>query len=305
VNFSHVDVFTGSAYGGNSLTVFFDAGGLAADERLAITREMRHFESIFLEPTGAPDVWEARVVALDGELAFAGHPLLGAAAVLHDRAPPDDTEEARWTFLLPHRRVAVCTRSEPGGVRAKLQLDAPALGGLLPRPQLGPMLRSFGLDAGDRHPRLAPQVVDVGLRYLVLPLADGLDRASIRVPDLTEKLEAVGAELAYLLQVDDLRGALSLEARHWTNDGKFEDVATGSGAAAAAAYLGTHGFLKSGHWHFLRQGRFAGRPSTIEIAATLTGQRVDSVSVAGSVVAIGNGVLLALPDLPNTPGTRR
>ena len=49
LNYTHVDVFSQSPYGGNSLPVFADAKGLNARQMLQITQELRHFEAIFLE----------------------------------------------------------------------------------------------------------------------------------------------------------------------------------------------------------------------------------------------------------------
>ena len=82
----HVDVFSRSPFGGNSLPVFPDAGDLTAEQMLRITQEMRHFEAIFLRPTGQPDTVHARIFDLLEELPFAGHPIIGAAAVLHRRS---------------------------------------------------------------------------------------------------------------------------------------------------------------------------------------------------------------------------
>lgn len=295
MKFNHVDVFTETAYGGNSLTVFTDVGDIAADARLSITREMRHFESIFLHPTSDPQLWCAQVVALDGELPFAGHPLLGAAAVLHEQSPRESDGPAQWTFALAHRQVNVVTQSHAKGIHATLELDAPIFGDVLDDRQTAKMLEAFGLNHRHRHASLAPAIVDVGLRYLIVPVAGGLAQAGVRVNDLGVRLESLGAELAYLIEVRQDDEDICLEARHWTNDGLVEDVATGSGAAAAAAFLGANACIKSNQWHVIRQGRFAGRPSEIGIAVEMQSNRVSRIRVAGSVVAVGEGKLIALP----------
>ena len=74
---------------------------------LRITQEMRHFESIFLSPAGPPNTCHAQVFDLAGELDFAGHPLLGAACVLHSRFHTGD--RAVWTFILRTKTVNVTT----------------------------------------------------------------------------------------------------------------------------------------------------------------------------------------------------
>jgi predicted PhzF superfamily epimerase YddE/YHI9 len=53
-NYVHVDVFSSLPYSGNSLAVFPDARGLTAIQMLRITQELRHFETVFVEPTAQP-----------------------------------------------------------------------------------------------------------------------------------------------------------------------------------------------------------------------------------------------------------
>ena len=99
MRFQLVDVFTSTAYRGNSLTVFPDAGGLSAGQMAQITNELRQFESIFLNPAGPQHHWHARIFDLFEELDFAGHPVLGAACVLHDQHAADEVR-GRWTLEL-------------------------------------------------------------------------------------------------------------------------------------------------------------------------------------------------------------
>jgi predicted PhzF superfamily epimerase YddE/YHI9 len=49
-SYHHVDVFAPRAYTGNSLAVFSESAGLTTLQMDRITKELRHFESIFLEP---------------------------------------------------------------------------------------------------------------------------------------------------------------------------------------------------------------------------------------------------------------
>src|SRR5512146_1029046 len=100
LEYRHVDVFTREALSGNGLTVFPEAGGLAPETMQLITQEMRQFESIFLVPTPAEARRvQARVFTMEEELPFAGHPVLGAACVLHERlAVAGEREE--WTIAL-------------------------------------------------------------------------------------------------------------------------------------------------------------------------------------------------------------
>jgi len=96
-------------------------------------------------------------------------------------------------------------------------------------------------------------------------------------------LGTVGAKFVYVLQVDRLEG------RTWDNDGRVEDIATGSAAGPAAAYLVTHKRASSGESLVLTQGRFLNRPS--EIYASVRGDTEKKVTIKGQVCFVGNGTL--------------
>ena len=55
------------------------------------------------------------------------------------------------------------------------------------------------------------------------------------------------------------------EGRTWDNAGAVEDVATGSAAGPAAAYLAAHGLAAEDESIVINQGRFLGRPSQIAV----------------------------------------
>src|SRR5512138_2272146 len=86
--FFHVDVFATGPLTGNGLAVFLDTDGWSPEVMQRLTREMKQFESIFLADIG-PAGASARVFTVEEELPFAGHPVLGAAAVLHRTQAPD------------------------------------------------------------------------------------------------------------------------------------------------------------------------------------------------------------------------
>ncbi|MER6961928.1 PhzF family phenazine biosynthesis protein [Streptomyces sp. NPDC000618] len=286
MHYLHVDVFSPQPYSGNSLAVFPDSAELGAEQMTRITQEMRHFESVFLAPdrTGRQS-WHARVFDLTEELDFAGHPLIGAACVLHALHGSDDTET--WRLELKARTVDVTTRRRAAGRYTGVLDQGPA--SFLGRPHIPELASWFSLDADDLDPDLPPEVLSTGLRYLMVPVrGDALERARI-ARDLEAPLAAVGAQFAYLLD------AAALEGRHWNNDGLLEDVATGSGGGCAAAYLRRHGRIEDGETVVLHQGRFTGRPSRMTVGAHGQGQDIHRVTVGGDVAFVAEGHLSELP----------
>ena len=73
---------------------------------------MRQFESIFLEATPDPNTVRARVFDLFEELPFAGHPIIGAAAVLHHKSARQNTQT--WRVELLSKPVTITTERTAG-----------------------------------------------------------------------------------------------------------------------------------------------------------------------------------------------
>lgn len=288
LEYTHVDVFSRSPYSGNGLPVFTDSRGLAPAQMLRITQEMRHFESIFLKPTPASNTVRVRVFDLFEELPFAGHPLIGAAAVLHDRSGL--SEPQTWHLELQVlRTVSITTRRTPHGYFGLLDQAQPDFLGVVNRDSYS--AEAFSLQPADLHPNLPAEVVSTGLRYLVVPVRAGaLERA--RIPrDITAMVQGAGAQYAVLLDPS------APEIRHWNNDGLLEDVATGSAAGVVGAYMLRHGLAPAGETFQLSQGRFTGRPSALHVLPEGTPGAVERVHVGGDVVIVGHGALLAAPEI--------
>jgi trans-2,3-dihydro-3-hydroxyanthranilate isomerase len=289
LEYHQVDVFAPIPFSGNSLTVFRDAGSLHGSQMLRITQEMRHFESIFLSSAGAPNTYHAQVFDLTGELDFAGHPLLGAACVLHSRVNTGD--RAVWTFLLRTKTVNVITDREGDAFRALLDQGRPEFLGEVPWTRREEFAVALNLEVDQLSRNFPLEVVSTGLQYLIVPIERGLERARIVRADFEALLRTVNAQFAYVLDVRELEG------RHWNNDGVMEDIATGSGAGTVGAYLTKRGRITAGEEFILRQGRFLGRPSEIRVRSEGTPGEITRVQVGGDVALVGRGVLDALPEI--------
>lgn len=286
--YHHVDVFSARPFTGNSLTVFPEANGLSSEQMLLITQEMRHFESIFLFPTEEGNVVRARVFDLHEELDFAGHPLLGAASVLHALHSISGTHT--WNFALKQKTVQVTTEHYGKSYRALLDQGQPEFLNEVEQRRAGELLSALNLAPENLYPDLPLEVVSTGLRYLIVPIQHGLEYAHIVSPTSERLLAQVGAQYVYVLDIP------AREGRHWNNDGLLEDVATGSAAGTVGAYLVKHAHIQPGQEFLLHQGRFTGRPSQMRIRAE--GQRHDvrSVLVGGDVSLVGQGILHVLPE---------
>jgi PhzF family phenazine biosynthesis protein len=257
--YRHVDVFSRRALQGNGLVVVLDAESLSTAVMQQLTREVRQFETAFLTAVDLPGrSARVRIFTEDEELDFAGHPVLGAAAVLHTLLPAPAAEES-WALAVAQRSVETRTRGAAGWVDAAMDQGVPQLGQAVAGELAEAYRDALNLVHGQLHPALPMQVVSTGLPYLIVPVQAGLDRARISHPGFEQLLNMSGAKFAYVL--DPARP----EGRTWDNSGRVEDVATGSAAGPAAGYLLHHGVHPAGEPLLIHQGRFTGRPSTIEV----------------------------------------
>ena len=279
-NLFHVDVFATAPLTGNGLAVFLNTEQWSSLAMQRLTQEMRQFESIFLSaisPAGA----QARVFTVEEELPFAGHPVLGAAAVLHRTQAP--AEESRfWELQLPHGKIGVSTRRSGVSHLCEMNQGRAVMGSTVSPADLQPVLSRLSLQDADVIGTIDAQVISTGLPYLIIPVRrQGLANAKIVATDLEVRLQAFGAKFVLLLAVEDR------ELRTWDNLGRVEDVATGSAAGPAAAYLWSLGLAGSAGSIELAQGRFAGRPSKITVARD--GRQ--HLLVSGEVWPVSHGLL--------------
>lgn len=281
-NHFHVDVFATRPLTGNGLAVFPDADGWDPGFMQGLTQEMKQFESIFLSQLDAGRC-RARVFTVEEELPFAGHPVLGAAAVLHRLHAPE-AEAAQWTLQLASGDVPVSTQRRGGHILAEMDQGRPDIQAPVDASALQPILATLGLAPADLRPGQPARVVSTGLPYLVLPVqAEALARARIDGRELQGLLAAVGAKFVLVLDT------AAAEMRTWDNLGRVEDVATGSAAGPAAAYLFGLGLADPARPLALAQGRFAGRPSRLAVRRDAGG----ALHVSGQVWPVAQGRLEA------------
>src|SRR4051812_15551566 len=134
----HVDVFAPRPLTGNGLTVFLGTDEWSATAMQQLTQEMKQFESIFLSEitsTGA----RARIFTVEEELPFAGHPVLGAAAVLHRTQTPE-ADARSWVLKLPSGDVPVGTKRMGNHYLAEMDQGAALLGRAIAAAELQPIL---------------------------------------------------------------------------------------------------------------------------------------------------------------------
>jgi PhzF family phenazine biosynthesis protein len=275
-----LDVFAERPLAGNGVAIFPDARQLSPAAMQALTRELRQFESVFLLPGAGANEYQARIFTMEEELPFAGHPVIGTAALLHHLHCPGASAE--WTLQLLAKSVTVRTSRQERGFYAEMAQGRSEFGAPLAHEQALRFAEAFGLSATELDSRYPATVVSNGLPYLLLPVsALGLARAK-QQRSFAAELAALGADFVYLLDVDGREG------RTWDPLGQIEDIATGSAAGPVAAFLVQHGLQRHDEGFSLNQGRFLNRPSRLDVCVAADGH----VSVGGSVQLLARAELL-------------
>lgn len=280
MRYYHVDVFSKKPFSGNGLTVFTEIEKTDKSFMQMLTQEMRQFESIFLHHLKGNE-FRAFIFTMEEELDFAGHPVIGAAVVLHSSRSPEKKQED-WVFRLNTKSVAIRTVHHNHHYSASMNQGKAEFATILSKEQEVLFLGYLNLGVDDKYDNLPFQVISTGLPYLVLPIRESsLSLVKVTIPNLEEKLLEIGAKFFYVLSIESFQG------RTWDNAGLVEDIATGSAAGPVGAYLVTNGFAKTDTTIILRQGDFLDRPSNMKVVVESNGD----IIVEGDVCKIAEGEL--------------
>jgi trans-2,3-dihydro-3-hydroxyanthranilate isomerase len=287
-----VDVFTAKAFGGNPLAVVLDAEGLSTSQMQSIAAEFNYSETTFvLPPRAAAHTAQVRIFTPRTEIAFAGHPTVGTAVVLareleaRGGSPLADLVLEEGAGLVPVRLMRA------GGAVIGAEFQAPRPLEMGPRVALEDAAACLSLPAADLCPDFPPQVLSVGLPFLVVSLAsrEALRRARPSLAAHERVLPPAGTDSVFAYTRGD--APEDLHARMFSPlDSIAEDPATGSAAAATLAFLGAQRPERDLTWR-IEQGMDMGRPSLILGRTRKRDGAVTAVHVGGHAVAVMHGSL--------------
>ena len=283
INYYHVDVFADEKYAENGLTVVLLKEELAKEKMQMIAKEFKQFETIFLQLTDR-NICRARIFTIDEEFDFAGHPILGAGAVIH-AAYFEHENAVEVEFVLNNKEVKVTSKKKENKFQVEMNQGISQFSNTISKEETQFFIEALQLTMQNVQEDYLPSVVSNGLPYLIIPLKSGIEKAQIIGDDLEQRLQDVGAKFLYLYQFDVKTG------RTWDNINKLEDVATGSAAGPTASYLWKAGCVAKEEVIEINQGQFLQRPSVIKAR---NDQKTGEVYVAGDVVILAKGYMLDL-----------
>lgn len=269
-----VNVFSdGSRFGGNPLAVFTDARKLVDAEMQAIARQFNLAETVFVLPGEADgDAARLRIFTPATELPFAGHPVLGAAAVLA-------AQRALEPVFTLRCKAGPVTVSEADG---HWFLRVPTA-----------TLRPAALSEGDAAMMLglaqgavcdAPKWVNTGSEQLLIR-STSRDAVLAARPDFARLIAGAtlrpGRSIAYLWHA--AAGVATVRFFYAQDGAVLEDIGTGSACANLGGYLALGG-VRSLDWR-VEQGDAVGRPNRLRLCIDAAGQ----VCVGGRVRTMAGG----------------
>jgi trans-2,3-dihydro-3-hydroxyanthranilate isomerase len=293
------DVFTDQMFGGNPLAVILDAEGLSTTQMQAIALEFNYSETTFVFPPDDPrHTAKVRIFTPRTEVPFAGHPNVGTAFLLA-RERRFDTVASAGTFVFEETAGLVPIRLlREGGLTVGAELRAPESLSRRTIVDRDAAATCLSLSPSDvTTARHAPQIVSVGLPFLVVELAsrDSLSRAKPSLSAYSELLPLDGADaiFAYWQAATGLASAEEtiLHARMFSPlDGIVEDPATGSAGAATVALLATLNRSDDPQrfWR-IHQGVDMGRPSLLLARTATRDEIVVETHVGGRCVPVLEG----------------
>lgn len=302
LNYYILDVFTERPFGGNPLAVVTDADSLSSADMQAIAREFNLSETVFvLTPTSAGHTARIRIFTPSRELAFAGHPTLGAAVLLAElRSQPQLNGESDAIIALEEEigsvRVGVRLRTQAAAFG---EFDAPKATATLERlPEPEEVSAAVGLipiEVGFENHK--PTLLRGANNFAFVPVANLEAMAKVKVApqrwaDVFSSRDVHGV---FLYTRQSVRVQSAFHVRMFAPDlGVPEDPATGSAAAGFAHVINEFDELPDGtHKRAIEQGIEMGRPSAIALTMTIGRGKLETVRIGGHAIRVAEGKLLA------------
>jgi trans-2,3-dihydro-3-hydroxyanthranilate isomerase len=291
-HYLHYDVFTDTPLTGNQLAVFTDPIGLASDDMTRITREMNYSECTFILPAEASgtDV-RLRIFCPDGEMPFAGHPVIGSTfALVHEGLVKSG--QARVVHGLGLGPTAVDLEWHNSELTFAWMTQRPPTYGATVDDREG-MTSALGIAAEAIPDGLPVQEISCGLQFLFVPLRS---RAAVDACVLDARASANVFSSAGLTA----RGVVVFSVEPGDDDATVytrmlgadrEDPATGSASGPLGCYLRRYGLVPAERAGQIvsRQGVRMGRPSRVHIRITGEADAITDVKVGGASVLVGDG----------------
>ncbi len=251
-----VDAFTERLGGGNPAGVFLLEGDFPEAEWMGSkAAQLGYSETCFVKPLDE-GTYNLRYFTPSEEVPLCGHATVAAFSVL--RHMGRDVRGEQFLTQSGWRSVGL------EGELVWLELAPPALVDTLDWAQAEPLYQAYGLSREDAHPILDPEIISVGLKDIMLPVAsrESLLRAvqdEGQVIALSRQYGVTGVHMYCLGQGDVLAHCRNFAPRYAIP----EESATGTANGGLTFGLIEKGLALPEQVYTLSQGESMGRPSQV------------------------------------------
>ena len=171
MKYYHVDVFSSRPMSGNGLTVIFPQEPLPDQKLLQISQELKQFESIFIYPANSSGIYPVRIFTVDEELMFAGHPILGAGAVIHN--------DVNITFELGERHIQIQSVQKDACYQVTMNQGKALFIKEVEESFYCQIAKALNVNEHDLDKNYPVECVSTGLPYLLVPLRSNVSSSKI------------------------------------------------------------------------------------------------------------------------------
>ncbi len=293
------DVFTEDRLKGNPLAVVLEAEGLSDETMQAIAAEFNLSETVFVFASENPaHTARLRIFTPGRELPFAGHPTVGTAIALAERAGVGQAIDQVCVLEEKVGPVRCAVRlAETGASFAEFDLPTKSshykLENALERQGIADALSISVKHVGfENH---YPSVWSAGVPFLFVPVKDVATLGEVDFdPALWERVAPfTGGHLVSAYVYCRSVNGTHFQARMFSPDmGIAEDPATGAAAAGLSGVIHANDKLPDGHHAFvIAQGVEMGRASKIHLHIDVTAGEITRARIGGQAVRVASGVL--------------
>lgn len=300
LQYTLVDVFTETPFGGNQLAVVEGRNDLSTEKMQKIARELNLSETVFVfSPDHSDNTRKLRIFTPQMELPMAGHPTIGAVYVLttSDVVPTEEGQN-ECVFEEEVGEILVTVLKEKGQiVKIEMKQPLPVFSDKFENRKIAADLLS--LTEAELHPGLPVQPVSSGVPFLFIPVRSlqAIHRIQFRL-DVWEQHFKGKPDFQHIFAftAETESTAASVHGRMFAPAmGISEDPATGAASGPLGAYMVKHQILPTAENDIYsitsEQGFEMGRPSFIEITVHGNSDNITEVKIGGNSVTIGKGEL--------------
>jgi trans-2,3-dihydro-3-hydroxyanthranilate isomerase len=291
------DVFTNTVFNGAQVAVFPDARGLTKAQMAVLARELNLSETVFVVPAESADITRRLYTFTpNGELDFAGHPLIAAAFVLASCGEIELTGDNTPVVLEQNFGAIEVNISSDQGEPVFVQFTR-EFSSIVDRfaPTDTELASILSIEAShiDSKTYMA-RLVFCGAPYLIVPI---LDYQTVRSAKFN--FNAWSQSIAPQTTAQEI---LLFSAKNPHNDvdfnarlvgskiGLYEDPPVGSAMPAFAAYLCSHSHVREGTYTFtIDRGDEQNRRSVLNLEMDKKSEQSLNLRIGGEAVMVAQG----------------